>query len=1072
MANNQVPLEKTLVHLDLTKGIDETASPEVGGNQVQLITKMDNLVQKQLGSWVQRDGLTQIGATSDDLSNSIGAPLAGVRTIEGLGLIANTGEFYNYSEAASNFRRAGSVSEFSVTGKFITSSAAAAPPPNTGQRILACASNSVYDVVVTAGIKTSSDPAPIMTVYDREAGIEVARYQLMSIMGGTPTGVLPQVKICFVADRYLHVFVGREQSANITYALWDSSNPWPAAASGLNAIDTDLIGTNIDYLCDVVAASDRAILLFDDGIVGTNIAIAMNNSGTEIERLTRATAGAQFAPHSLSIDEQSTPQVWIVGKDGSAGGKIQVIALDYNDLSTLNTNWTDADATHVGPGAGAQMGVAAYPDGHLAILFPGELTTFGGTTIPFTLYYETASSAATAVTLKAKIWGWFAFSHPFYLSATERMYAHLVKYDSINKVTPHVLVCLNDVITTPDPMGTQSGGNDLISYSFRLAAVLEPMLGYGWKICSGFTPNGAGSTPVQQRYVARADDEVSAFVPYQSVARGMSVASLAVKAVDKTVYNSSQFGTSSYISGGYMSQHENFRPHEVGFVDYPIINVADSGVAGNPNGLYNYVAVYRGLGPGGELSWSRTYGPVSVTVASKKVTVKAQAISVTAWENGTYGDTQVVIDLYRTIAGGTQYFLCATTQSNSVSSAYPNVQQIILTTASGIYGVTDNVSDANIASNPLMHRQPGTNGAALDRYPPPASSIVRKHRDRLFTADPYGQRVYYSSFFVESESAWFNPSFSFQCHGGSGPITAIESMDGRLFVFKRDAVFVVDGDGPPENGGNGTEFSPPQRLAVEFGCVSPRSVIVVPNGIMYRSVRGFEILTRSLQNDFVGQRIKSTASSYADTLGVALENSAEGSRVRWLVSDDSTTREMVYDLNLDCWSTSTFNTDTMRHITTADIGGEVIVYMNDAKVFQSDPGTGLEDGTAFMPGTIETGFIKPSGPLGRHRLHGVSVLGKMRSNHSMAVSLAFDYSDTYTQTKLWEPDVLFQETQQVTMQSVKGQPMSCRVKVELGSPTDTVTYPLTTGKGMDLLAVAFEVAQKKGPYQVWSEKKG
>ncbi len=360
---------------------------------------------------------------------------------------------------------------------------------------------------------------------------------------------------------------------------------------------------------------------------------------------------------------------------------------------------------------------------------------------------------------------------------------------------------------------------------------------------------------------------------------------------------------------------------------------------------------------------------------------------------------------------------------------------------------------------------------------------------------------------MDGETAWFNPVFSFFTHGGTGPITGLVSMDGRLFVFKRDGVFVVDGDGPAEGGVAGNEFSPPQRLATEYGCVDHRSIVVTTDGIFYRSPRGIELLTRSLQVRWIGDMVNVSVDANPYTCGAALDSFG---RVHYLLADSVpsavtvaglTGVELVYDLTFKLWTKYLCTGSSLQYgeatqgVVIADIAGlgETIVYVDPALgATYADESLGLDRGQYYVPWVIESGWFR-TGQQARQRISEIMLLAKKNAaaNHAIKMSLAYNFSDTYTQTFTWQPgDLTGLPIEELVIQPEKPQSLAIRVKIEevepssvgpstgftaelgtvlsylsnfsLGVVPDATEFPVGTGRGCDVLGITVEIAQKRG----------
>lgn len=97
----------------------------------------------------------------------------------------------------------------------------------------------------------------------------------------------------------------------------------------------------------------------------------------------------------------------------------------------------------------------------------------------------------------------------------------------------------------------------------------------------------------------------------------------------------------------------------------------------------------------------------------------------------------------------------------------------------------------------------------------PPGTVACTHDDRIFTAD--GQKVVYSSP-GPYKDIWPNDNELFIADD-RGNVTAMVSVGGVLGIFKRDAIWVAQGDGSADG------YSA-YRLPGNVGCVAPRSLAV------------------------------------------------------------------------------------------------------------------------------------------------------------------------------------------------------------------------------------------------------
>ncbi len=1037
MTITEAPLERQVISLDLSKGVDERTRPELIQGAAN-VTRLENLVQDQTGAWVKRQGLT-VGPYSDGTGTGT-YPVSMrkvMQLVKGWGVIADGGKLLHKQDTQTTFRTRQPVMDFNVTSaQFCGSSGPQAQDATLGAAVLAVASNSTHDCFIIRGLTTYPyGYSERLIITERSTGAEYS-YNIATI-----TASSGQYRaMCFVGGRYLNVFVS---SSSARWFMIDTQAAMPVNEA---AITTTLISGLAYAIGDAVGGATVSYLVaYDPG--GLNNYLFRVN-GTTGAVLTTSAAFAGSACSSISVNETAS-----------------FLAVAASGVSAYNCNTLNLATAAFGP---VSSYVAARNDASLSTIVVRITTAaVGGTTVDVIKSYNVTYGGAG--TIVGACYGWTPVSKPFFCAQSNRYYMHVVKQDTTNDLATHAILDLSTFVG----LSSNTAGLALPFGAFRVACQLEPYAGLRRTAVTASYGSGSASA---FHYDCYDGYEFSACVPYQTAARTCGVAFSRCRLYDATAFGTANFSGSTYIAHGGLNQYDGGNLVEQGFADMPIVDKVVSLVNGNLAGSYRYVAVYRHVDSNGASSYSRTYGPVAATnalVGSGKNTITITPPGLTARDTGK-GDSAPIVDLYRTKTAGTQYYLCATSQQNISGS----VQQLAPDATTGLLTVLDNLSDTDLGSQAIMYRQPGTTNAPADRYAAPATKLVIQHKDRLFCVDPYGQRVYYSSFFVDGECAWFNPTFNFFVHAGTGPITALASMDGRLFIFKQNAIFVVDGDGPGEAGPTGNEYSPPQMLASRFGCVDHRSVVVGPDGIMYRSTRGFELINRSLQIKWVGERVWQTAETYPITTGSCIDSAgrahflcalSEGANGSYNIAGT----ELVYDFSSDAWSTHRYTDSSATYggckqsvAEVTDSGTQKLVYCDNrqtAGVATAAAWVDVASGaSSFVPLIVESGWIK-NGPQMRQRVSEVMLLARKKSNHALKISLAYDYSPTYTQSFTWQPNVINGlSIEQLSIQPTTQLVLAIRVKIEDIAPTDLFTYPIGTGEGCEVLSIAADVATKRG----------
>lgn len=547
-------------------------------------------------------------------------------------------------------------------------------------------------------------------------------------------------------------------------------------------------------------------------------------------------------------------------------------------------------------------------------------------------------------------------------------------------------------------------------------------------------------------------------------------------------------------SGGHVGQYDNWRASCIGFYQTPSLTVEDAGAgSGTPGvGTRGYLVVYIFKDHKGNIHYSRASQPVLYAgIAAHATRVVFSLPTVCSFD----GEVQAAI--FRTQPGGTAYNLLDTVV------LFDNVSPVTVSIEKSVFLYTDNaVSDATCAAAPLLYRQPGTVGTPLDRYPPLAASHIVRHKDRVFYCN--GSVVYYSGFAVDGEAPWFNPAFSIQVPGGTGSITGLASMDGLLVVFKKNAIWVIDGDGPPDNGGTGTEFSTPRRIHTEYGCIDPRSIVSIPKGTMYISSRGIELLDRGLQVTWIGERVSKTLSQFPFSAGSTFDRTT--SRVHFCLASamDATYPHIfdrtnatnsgcvvVYDIVNNAWTTSKYyeesSVDSSKVNRTvqdvcfvygANASGQGIAatfmaggHSNGKMLSYEDYNSGLDNGSFFVSCKARTGWVR--GPSAQDRILStdITILADRLSGTNLRGQYYWNYDTTnLLAVNLFDSTATNTVPVQVRFQSPR--PESQAVSFVIS--TETPTNPTTVGSGrqLDINAVTVRLGLKGGGFKLPSAQKG
>ncbi len=1067
---NPPTIEKQLVDLDLSGGVDESM-PEETIDWTKRFTQVNNLVINGAGLAV-RPGARVLTPTTDSAGTTVPTVYRLGATQEGLVAFAGSSTLkgqtlFQVEEGLTTHALTpkGSVPDFTVASRNVSSCTSGYGTLTGCMGVVNFTSyQALLHTTPLTGANTSS-PVKLIVV-DRSSGNIVRSY----IIGDTSSTSLA-VTMVGVDDRYLHIYQTRANFLPKMGVI--DTQALPALFSSVSFTNLTTAGITTDRIAGVVPVTNGSVSVTDGTTVSGGVTYYIqkfNNSGASVS----SSSGTGF--YVRGIDWNGT-SFCLVGSDGAGGGASVAV---YKEL---NTSYA-VTRTVTGPVMVAQEGdirVAASSTvpGEARIIAYGAGVDSLSVSYPCPMVFGIEAGGSAFVCL-GYLPNWQEASLPVFNATTGRYYVHMhnIMRGSTDDYISNcdAVICISN--NTSDSDGDAVG--DTYPRQFKPEAVLDAYTaasGHPATIAA-WNPSGAGfcttssthsKCPPYRPHVTTTDMGFAHWSRTNATITSPLVFSIDVlKEARLSPEKMSLSGGA--ISGGTLTAYDGFMAQEHGFLSAPTIAVTAGGGGGPAAGTYGFVAVFSYTDFAGNVHRSRTSRPRTViTGAADTFTIQVVVPTVSM-----RGIQKVQCSLFRTATTGTQYYLVEQKEITTTagSSTSPDNEVYL--------SFTDASLDATLITNPLLYRQPGTTGTALDRYHGLSANCVIRHKDRVFYAKD--SNVYYSSFAVDFEANWFNPAFVFAVPGGTGEITGLGSMDGVLVVFKRDGVWVVDGEGPPENGGNGTEFSTPRRLHTEFGCVDARTIVSVPDGLMYRSLRGIELLSRNSAVTWVGERVQRTVDANQTNYGGTFDK-AYG-RVLFSLGTASTSTMAVYDIATKGWYTATYGAaNPIRDVCFAysvnDSGTKsYYVFMaNSNRVLFEDWTSSLDKhangsfADEFVATSLFTGWVHGQSKQDRIRVTDLLVLGLRSSNHNLKCQFYSDYNRSTTTTiKTFTGSDTTVVPEQMEFQPSKESVQS--MKFGLTTVTPTVSTALTTGKQLDIHGLTVRLGIKTGGAKLPAAQKG
>ncbi len=442
-------------------------------------------------------------------------------------------------------------------------------------------------------------------------------------------------------------------------------------------------------------------------------------------------------------------------------------------------------------------------------------------------------------------------------------------------------------------------------------------------------------------------------------------------------YQSLVFNNQLLLGGGIVSMYDGNICAELGFHQFPVIqgaafttNAGNIPIAGN----YLYAAIFTWVDNQGNLH-SSAPSPAVVPnntggAANQTCLVTITAPSLTT-KDPAYSGT-VIVTLYRTITNGTTFYQVG----HVTASANP--------TSTTAVQITDNLSDANlILGTPLY-----TTGDILENDPPPPCLVMNGHNNRVWMVDSTQNNTYwYSKTSQLTVGASFSGNLTNSIDSKGGGISGMVELDEKQILFKEDnRIVILYGDGANDTGA-GSTISTPQFVQTDVGCSYSKSIISMPDGIIFKSPKGWYMLDRSTKVAYIGFPVEDLNAQDV-TSAERLNNKTV---CVFLTSSGYT---VAYDYFFNQWSTFTNHAGYAATI----FGGYYTYARTDGSIYKQNLTSYLDNTTSYLL-KLQTSWLHVGKIQGFQRVRSVLALGSGLSpttGHGLQISAAYDFVESFS----------------------------------------------------------------------------
>lgn len=451
-------------------------------------------------------------------------------------------------------------------------------------------------------------------------------------------------------------------------------------------------------------------------------------------------------------------------------------------------------------------------------------------------------------------------------------------------------------------------------------------------------------------------------------------------------------GNNAIIAAGQVGMYDGANVVEQNFHIYPNAlpsAVSTGGALGNAsvNSTYSYIYLYEWIDSQGQvhrsfpspvvtpLASGQTYTFAS-GVTNGRVVLQVPCLSVT-----NKSGSQVVINVYRTIANGSVYFLLG--QYGTILND-PTRYSISL---------TDDASDDSIQGNLQIY----TTGAQ-GYFAPPAAAAMSNFKNRALVVPAEGGYDFlYSNQVLPNFPVQFVPFFDQNIGTIAGQLITLAQMDDKIIIFKSGkvsgpAILYMVGQGPAPSG-SGNDFTDPLPIAVDAGCEDRSSVVLTPVGLMFKSNKGIYLLDRSLSASYIGAPVE----AYNQYKVVSAQLIPNTTQVRFLLSSGTI---LMYDYFYKRWGTFS----APAGVSDCIFQGQHTYVSSSGIVYKENPGVYFDGISTPVLMNFTTSWIKLAGLQGYQRIYFFYVLAEYLSAHQLSFSIAYNFASSASQTTIITPN--------------------------------------------------------------------
>lgn len=448
----------------------------------------------------------------------------------------------------------------------------------------------------------------------------------------------------------------------------------------------------------------------------------------------------------------------------------------------------------------------------------------------------------------------------------------------------------------------------------------------------------------------------------------------------------------TYIGNSCPYEYDGDTLHEQGFLYFPEVIGAvgvTSGGSWASTGTVTIYVLYEWTDANGNVHQSAPSLPYNVTIAATthSFTPYAPQYPFSARKQG------VKAVLYRTARNGNIPYRIQSKDAQSSSSGV-----ITFDAVTGSETLFFSLGQSAYAAEEVLY----TYNGSLPNVSPDPHYICGTYQSRYFYIPDHASdtTIRFGHKYVDGRGTETSNLLEISMQSDNGDGTAVGSLDEKQIIFKNDRCYAISGEGPGRTGAQ-NPFASPRIISSAVGCIDPRTVVLIPDGLMFLSRQGIYLLGRDERLVFIGESVRYYTNTYTYS-GATVD---PVNHVAVFIS--SSGPALAYDYMYNKWSTWSGTYDSCTGVTFYN--GRLAVIKSTGACHVSDgSGTDYLDNSSAYSLKIETSWINAADILGYQRIYGARLLCDNLSDHTLRIKTAYDHDPYWVDSQTFDATTLQQ----------------------------------------------------------------